>query len=390
MEKKVATPEELKSEISKSCKLSIAEFSDIHLGHKSTPTTLTVKCMREALPDNAETAALDFIFLAGDVFDRLLNLPDEEAYTARAWVNNLLRLAKKYNIRLRVLEGTPSHDWRQSNMFEEVNRIADINADLRYVDTLSIVYEEDFDMYFLYVPDEWRPDPNTTWEEVQVLLKTHSLEQVDFCIMHGYFPHQLPAVLAAQAHNQERYESITKHAIFIGHVHKFSQVGKIYSAGSTNRLTHGEEEPKGHIRYKLYEDGSHEAKFVESKSAMIYKSIDCKGLASADLLERVKEEVEGLPKGSAVRLVATKADDASVSLKYFKELYRDFLWSVKITDTGSKVSEDLVLPKVERRIVKVTKENLVHFMVERIKTKWPDHLERCQSALERIMKDDSA
>ena len=98
-----------------------AAHGKVGLGHTRTNTFHVVDNLRKALPDNEETAKLDLILLAGDIFDHLLTLPQEEVDEIQAWITELLAICAKYNILLRVLEGTPSHDWKQSRQFVNLN-----------------------------------------------------------------------------------------------------------------------------------------------------------------------------------------------------------------------------------------------------------------------------
>lgn len=369
---------------SKSCKIKIAELSDVHLGHPNTPTTLIIKNLKIAFPDNAETGELDLIILAGDIFDRLLNLPDDDVYPIRKWVNQFLRICERRNIIVRVLEGTPSHDWKQSKLFEEVNEIACIGADCKYVETLSIEYIEKLDINVLYVPDEWRPDPNQTWLEVQGLLKQNNLTQVDYAVMHGSFPHQIPDKFTHANHNPERYLSIVKYIIFIGHIHKYSQHERIFAAGSFDRLNHGEEEPKGHLRYTLHENDSFEMVFVENKTSKIYKTIDCKDMDASQLNKYIEKVIKDLPIGSAIRISSNRGEIASTSLKYFKEKYPNYQWD-KTDNKSSKNAEELLLKKREHKTITVTPDNIIPLLMERIKVKYPDSVENCHRLLKGVV-----
>lgn len=173
--------------------INIASISDIHLGHPRTNTYLIVENLYKAFPDNEETAKLDLILLAGDVFDRLLTLPQEEVDAIQMWIAHLLYVCEKYNIILRVLEGTPSHDWKQSRQFANINAAMKKPANLKYVEVLSIeTIEELGGLTVLYVPDEWNHDANVTRQQVIDLLKQHGLEKVDVACMHGAFDYQLP------------------------------------------------------------------------------------------------------------------------------------------------------------------------------------------------------
>lgn len=278
-----------------------ASISDIHLGHLKTPTSLIVSNLKTAFADNAETASLDIIFLAGDIFDRMLQVPEQDAYISRAWVYSFLCVCEKHGIIVRVLEGTPRHDRRQSRMFDEVIALTGLKLDFKYVDVLQIEYIESLDVNVLYIPDEWRHDPNETFAEVQQALRDKMLEQVDFAIMHGCFEYQLPDVESVRrsAHRTENYLPLVKHYIFIGHHHVFSQYEHIVAHGSFDRLCHGEEAPKGHIRFHIRED-SKSITFVENKGAMDYRTVPVHGLSYEDVLVKIRSL--NLREGSHLRL----------------------------------------------------------------------------------------
>ena len=62
-------------------------------------------------------------------------------------------MLKPYNIILRILEGTPSHDWKQSKLFIHLNDLTKAGTDVKYIDSLSIEYIDKFGINVLY-PDE--------------------------------------------------------------------------------------------------------------------------------------------------------------------------------------------------------------------------------------------
>ena len=88
------------------------------------------------------TQQLDIIILAGDVFDRQLQLAEDVVFEIHQWMCSFLALCKKYDITLIVLEGTPSHDWKQSEWFNQINLEYNIGADVHYAKTLDIAYFE--------------------------------------------------------------------------------------------------------------------------------------------------------------------------------------------------------------------------------------------------------
>ena len=99
-----------------------------------------------------------FISLAGDVFDTLLELNSDDVREIKYWVSSLLKFCAAHDITLRVLEGTPSHDWTQSSTFITTANILNLdNLDLKYIDKVEIEYIEKYNIHVLYIPDEINP-----------------------------------------------------------------------------------------------------------------------------------------------------------------------------------------------------------------------------------------
>ena len=348
--------------------LSIAVFSDIHLGHRRNSALSMVAALKAALPDNAETADLDIIFLAGDVFDRLLNLPMGEVPEIDSWISTLIQLCAKYNIMLRVMEGTPSHDWNQSERFITISKILNDPIDLKYVKDLSIEYIDKFGINVLYVPDEWRSDVETTKEEVIELLANHGLRQVDYSIMHGNFRYQVPAVYAeGTKHDEQFYLDITKRHIFIGHIHTFSQYERIVAQGSTDRLSHGEEEPKGHVRGKFFNNGNSEITFVENKLARIYKTVNCTDMSVEETIEKLKLVCVDLPSQSCVRIEAESTSPVFQSMEAIIRMFPLLVWTKK--PVSAKVEKEVVLeldPNETYTPIYIGKDNIASLLIPRL------------------------
>lgn len=348
--------------------LRIGEMSDVHLGHPNTPTVKILANLRAEFPDTPETGELDIIWIAGDLFDRLMNLPDPNVFEIKVWVVSFLRMCARRDIMVRVLEGTPSHDWKQSRLMDTMNQQAGIGADLAYVETLYIEHIEKFGINVLYVPDEWEPETDDTWVQVKHLLKEHQLDKVDFCVMHGAFDYQLPSHVSAPTHNPERYLSITEHYVFIGHVHKHSKYKRILSAGSFDRLTHGEEEPKGHLRVVVRKDGDDEITFRENKGAHIYKTIDCTGLEVDKALQKVDTVCSDLPSQSFVRVAAGPADGILVSLDIVKRRFPTLVFSPpKVTNRKEARQATLIDIQERYQPISINRSNITKLLLERLR-----------------------
>lgn len=362
---------------------SLGATGDIHLGHPKTLTEHILANLELAFPTSIETEELDMIVLNGDVFDRLLNFPDNSVTEIELWVSIFLRRCKALDIVVRVLEGTPSHDWKQSNVFEKINAIGNIGCDIKHVKTLSIEYIERFKKSFLYVPDEWEPENDDTWKQVKELLSINGLDKVDFAFMHGSFPHQLPSHVKVPMHDPDRYQSIVKYIIVVSHIHKPSISGRIYAPGSFDRLTHGEEEPKGHIRFHLKDDDTWNVIFHENKNAKIYKTISCLGLTVDEALEKISAIVKTVPDNSFIRIEAEKQDAIIVSLDVLKNKFPNIVWDTKIAVKDSSGKEMLIDMRAKFKGMDITRENLFGLLMDRIKSKNKDNVitEQCSKLL---------
>ena len=77
-------------------------LSDIHLGHKRTRTRHIIDSMRLLFNDYEPRTDLDIIFLAGDVFDQLLDFSLPEIDEIIFWMHRLLDYCKRNNIRYSI------------------------------------------------------------------------------------------------------------------------------------------------------------------------------------------------------------------------------------------------------------------------------------------------
>lgn len=250
-------------------------LSDVHLGTNIGTTPHILKNLRNLLSE-AALQEINLLCIVGDYWDEVQLLPDANVILIKIEIVRLLKICKKRDIVLRVLEGTKSHDRGQSKLFETLNEITGINADLRYVDTLSIEFNDKLGITILYVPDEWRSDNETTKQEVIELLDQNNLEQVDFTLLHGCMPYQAPkGIKSIPVHDPDFYLSITRKYVYIGHVHLSSVYDRILANGSFDRLSHNEESPKGMWYTECDLDGFTDTiKFIENKNASIFKTID--------------------------------------------------------------------------------------------------------------------
>jgi hypothetical protein len=361
-------------------KLKVICVSDVHLGHHRTKTEFIVNNLKKCFFDTGVMEDADLFLIAGDFFDRLLSLPVEEVRLINDWIVSFLARCKRHNVMVRVLEGTPSHDWKQSRLFDEMNRHLGDAADLKYVDTLSVEYIPRLDASILYVPDEWSEEADETWKQVSDMLRGMGLEKVDFACMHGVFQYQLP-ISSPICHNEERYLSIVREAIFIGHHHLHTRYDRIFAEGSFDRLSHGEEKPKGFGIYRRDGD-SVSLEFVENPYAKIYKTLNLVGMGVEEAI-KVIEPYRDYPAGSHFRLLTRRSDGVSSAMNKIRDLFPGFYWTPQLEDletneTSLQSAEKEDIPKP----IAITRDNIGRLIAGRL----PDLDPRVEKALHGILE----
>lgn len=353
--------------------LKLASVSDIHLGSKRNETEYIIQNLEREFADDASFAELDLLVLAGDVFDRLLSLSDECVYSIDSWIVSLLRRCKKHDVILRVLYGTPSHDRGQSKRFVHFNEEARIGADLQYVDELAIEFIPKLGINVLYVPDEWEEDTADTLSQVKEMMAVRGLKTVDYAFMHGQFNYQLPAMIKAPKHDEHEYLRLVDKLIFIGHVHSYSRFDRIIAQGSFDRLSHGEEEAKGHVRATVRSRDDFEIVFRENRGARKYITLECEWLSLEDTLKKVSEAVEHLEDGSFVRLACTKDNPILSEMDQLVRMRPLITWSKIVRnpdDEHEQIRDDEI--NDEYIPIQITRENIQKLVMSRMEMKTSD------------------
>ena len=95
--------------------MKIVFLTDIHVGNPKICLERLLHSLRKYAYPEIETAQI--LLLGGDFFDCLLNLNSDAGIVALFIIDELIELAIKNNIYLRVLRGTFSHDRYQNRLF---------------------------------------------------------------------------------------------------------------------------------------------------------------------------------------------------------------------------------------------------------------------------------
>ena len=367
--------------------LYIASTSDVHLGHPKNEASHIAKSIQLAFPMNHETSKLDILAIAGDFFDGLLHLPDDAVTDVDMSILYLLRLCKKYDITLILLEGTPSHDRAQTKRFLFLNEAFEIGADVYYFDKVCVHYFEKFDINVLFVPDRANPTVERTFEQVKERISERGLEQVDYAFVHGTFKHHLPEYINIEKHDTDAYLALVKYIIFGGHIHQSSRYGNFIEHGSLDRIAHGEEEPKGHFRAKIRSQTDMDISFVENTNARVFKTVDCAGLEMDVALDKIAKELLKVPDFGFVRVMAMPGSPMLSALLSLEKRWPTFNWSVAAVKTKEdKIQEQKAVQALEYQPIHISPENIAELVGQKLRENQVDSVvaRRSMELLQRI------
>lgn len=365
-------------------------LGDVHLGHRLTPTEDIILNLDRYISDDL-LKEIDMLIITGDLFDRQLNNGNDCVNAINRWATTLMYRCSAYNVMIRIVEGTPSHDRGQSIFFLEQKVNAEINVDLGYFDELAIEYNERLGAHFLYVPDKWRPSTDVTLMEVRQLLKEHKLEQVDFAIMHGAFSYQLPSIVKEPTHDEHAYLELVKYHILIGHVHVMTVKERIFAAGSFDRICHGDEIPKGMFFNTVKACGEFTSKFIENRKAKMFVTWDVHGLDTKELMYYVKTHIADLPRFSFIRLRCNPNDVASGDISTFMVNYPKYHWEITFEKVKNKktsvidVVEDFNLDE----LIPIDANSILGLVEETLKEQVSDFdsINKCIKRLSKIIEN---
>lgn len=360
---------------------------DIHFGVPSIPVGAVTNSFK-AVYDAAKRRGIRKVVIGGDITDRPLELTNDYSIEFIQFGIWLLNDAEENDIEIIVIEGTPSHDWKQARLLQKLKESINSKAKLVYISTLSIIYLDDFG-YTLIVPDQWRSSTQTTLLEVKALLKEKNLEQVDWAFMHGSFDYQIPEYLRKRLdlHDSLEYNRIVKKGIFIGHEHTRSSYLNINCAGSIDRTKHGQEEEKGGFFVEELPNGKVHVEFIRNNKAQIFKDVLVDDLNPDQIFMAIDRLKIDLEKFANIRLVATK-DIAVISefIKKYKLIYPEVKWSLKDLSADEQKTELIELEKLEFSKINLDATAIQEIIFGRLIDKHPDRLMGLKTVLDNTIE----
>lgn len=371
--------------------LKIAVCGDIHLGHARTPTSLIINNLKQYFLNPVVLDGVKLLVFEGDVFENLLDLPDLCVGDIQEFAAYCVRLAAQMNIVFLVLEGTPLHDRKQSRIFVQQNeRLREMGykpAELYYVETLSILRVESLGLDILCVPDECNHTTQETQTQVDALLKSKGLTQVDYAVMHGCFRYQVPQISKDHIKfDEDFFLERVKYLIFIGHIHQASRYERILASGGYDRLCHGDEVVKGGLLCTVRPDGTWTARTIENKGAMTYKTVTCMDADLEDSFTRLQKAVKNLRLGSFVQIESEGKHPILQAQAAVQQRWPDFKWSFVNRQKPQKNVASIQQPKKYQPLI-INRDTLQTLCRERLSRSQTDSavMALALSKLEELM-----
>lgn len=368
-------------------------ISDIHLGHRLNPTKNILEGLKFLLDlDKPNIFSLDIIFIAGDLFDSALWFSNEDVTRSLLFVRELMQWCETFKVKLRILEGTPSHDRKQSRNLIPISQTFK-NLDFKYVETMCIEFFKDLGLTCLYVPDEFGGSAKEAQKLIEKELNLNNLTAVDIAIMHGMFKYQVPEITNDRfKHEEQFFLKIVRFFINIGHIHVFSTFERIIAQGSTDRLCHNEEKPKGGCMMTIDRLKENYFQFKENKLATVFKTIVIKSKDLEKNLAEIKNKVKLLPAFSHVRIKTFKGNPLLNAIDVLSKEY-PFLFFTKL-DFESEVTINNAFTKrnflnFDYVPFQLNKDNLVGLLMKEVVTKHPlngNQLSTIEAKLKDLLK----
>lgn len=292
-----------------------AIIADIHAGAFSGE--LLYKELKKGFIKHLKSMdKLDFVIIAGDLFDTKLSLNSDHVKAVLKFLNDLIKVCKEKSALIRIIKGTESHDNQQLDTIE--HSLLNMDIDLQIINTVKDEWLFD-DLHVLYIPEEYMKDQDEYYSEY--LSETHDM----------IFGHGMVNEVAFVAKNQQS-EVTMNHApifktetllelcrgpIFFGHIHK-AQIIKndFYYVGSYSRWCFGETEPKGFMTVEYNsKNGEYKTTFIENELARTFDTI---------LIDYGSSFYKTDPNQQLERLMRMAKDSASDFLRIIFNIPEDY------------------------------------------------------------------
>lgn len=287
-------------------------ISDKHIGNNRNPARRMVKNIKETIGKLSieELDELDFLIDLGDSTDSLLSTRSEDYGAALEIHLHLARTCVDHNITYLYLMGTPLHEMGQFFIIEKAMREAYPRLKMRIYSDIGIDRLEEYDLNILHIPDEIIKDNELYEARVNELTEG---VKVDLILTHTIYDHQLNFKLPS-LRSSEFILSKTEGYVLNGHVHTHSIKDRLITVGSSDRISHGEEEEKGLGLLSFNYSDLDYYKFIKNDNALTFIAVRDK-----ISIARVKAKLLKMNKTFDLSYLQL-SEETGISMETIKEL----------------------------------------------------------------------
>lgn len=361
--------------------MHITVLSDLHLGHKRIPGAHIYQNLQTHVYPTLEHT--DLVVFTGDTFHSLLDFNNDTSGYVIQFLNDLFYMSSVYHFGIRFLRGTFTHDRNQVQYIQQSTHkfLGDVqDVDLRTYSDIAIDEEtiHGETLRLLYLPDDlpYRSSDDVL-AYVQQLLDSRGWTDVDIVFGHGYFQHILPPASRGPSvcYTVESFVPICKHLVVFGHVHTpsirgYKHLTTLY-VGSFERMTHGEEEPKGYITIET--DKWTVTRHV-NLGTLLFLTYSPTADTAEDIVDRFKRWIESAHLSTEkVNYIRVIHPDPSIRVLLGKILRSEYLqyrcvYSAEAPRSESAaIVETAPITTADTELVVPTEDNIVEIITQFIK-----------------------
>ena len=355
-------------------------ITDLHFGIPDTERELVE--LRKTFIPYLKEHDIDILFFGGDYFDHKMTIADPMAIMAFEFFNEVVTICAEKNIKIRVIEGTQSHDRFQPRSLENfiIDKDGKQLVDYKFFETVSV--EDIMGLRVLYIPEEYPVNINEYYAP-------YKNDKYDLIIIHGTWDfinfgaaidNNRNDINTAPVFRVKEWKDSLEHGLAIsGHIHgrhgfKDKSGYKVVYPGSYTAWSFDQISDRGFLYGTVSTDHTVTYELVNNPDSPKYANLDVKDLGidlEASELDTIKNKIQ--EQADKVDYLKVNLDALPAEKKLIlKEFYKDkakfktdvsqvkMLFENKETAKKYKKFDYLLKDNlsIEKAIVKYVKEEL--------------------------------
>jgi hypothetical protein len=320
--------------------ISILFASDIHFGIRSISQDEMTHAFREIIFPLISTT--DIFHINGDLFDTAVVFDHPSFDPIYDLLLELFTLCERYQVILRVMQGTWEHDRSQCKRLETFYKNGGFTFDFRFMGEIELeeITCKNRSLRSFYIPDDL---PFSSSGDIVEALSGKMVEkgwtEVDYGHVHGFFDFTFPKGISQERRivfNNGQFPFVKK-MIDVGHVHQHRVCDNTFSNGSFDRSCFGDEDIKGCLRVIDHPD-HYVAHFIENTHAAVFDTLTFNSDATT---ETIREVITGhlnslkTNRRISLRCIVSKREMKEPVRSWMKETHPQVSCSIKLLEDVS-------------------------------------------------------